>query len=138
MQRFKPQITTPLPEGWFAKESITLLAPDGQANLIASSEPLDAGIDAQQYAEVQGDLLRQEFEGYREFRFEPTQLLGGRQCYLRHFEWSPPDGAPVTQIQLYYAEDGRGYTATATTPSAQFDRYAFRLRQILDGILIES
>lgn len=27
MQRFKPQLTAPLPEGWFAKESITLLAP---------------------------------------------------------------------------------------------------------------
>ncbi len=30
MQRFKPQLTAPLPEGWFAKESITLLAPDGR------------------------------------------------------------------------------------------------------------
>lgn len=46
LQRFKPQLTAPLPEGWFAKESITLLAPDGQANVIASSEPLDRTISA--------------------------------------------------------------------------------------------
>ena len=38
MQRFKPQLTAPLPEGWFGKESITLLAPDGQVTDFSALE----------------------------------------------------------------------------------------------------
>lgn len=137
MDRFKPQLTAPLPEGWFAKESITLLAPDGKANVIASSEPLDQGIDTQRYAEVQGELLRKEFPGYREFAFEPTKMLGDRQGYIRRFEWTPPDGVAVTQIQLYYAENGRGYTATATTPTTDFERFEMQFRQLLGGLKLD-
>ena len=33
------------PADWFFKEQITFLAPDGQANVIASTEPLDPSID---------------------------------------------------------------------------------------------
>ena len=135
MSRFRPTISAPLPDGWFAKESLTLLAPDGQANVIASSEPLAEEIDTDTYASVQGDLLRTEFPGYDEFSFEETQVFGGRRGYVRRFEWLPPDGVAVTQIQLYFAESGRGYTATATTPSAEFSRYELELRDILDGLL---
>jgi hypothetical protein len=137
VQRFKPQLTAPLPEGWFAKESITLLAPDGQANIIASSEPLDPSIDTDRYSEVQGELLRKEFPGYREFAYEPAQMLGGRRGFIRRFEWTPPDGVPVTQIQLYYAENGRGYTATATTPSTAFERFELQFRQLLGGLQLD-
>jgi len=138
-QRLKPALTAALPEGWFVKESITLLDPDGQANVIASTEPLDPNIDAQWYAEVQGDLLRREFREYREFHFGPTRVFGGRQGYMRRFEWTPPeaDAVPVTQLQLYYAENGRGYTATATTPTSQIQRFELLLRQILGGLRIE-
>lgn len=138
MQRFRPQLTVLLPEGWFAKESITLLAPDGQANLIASSEPLDPSISAQRYAEVQGELLRKEFPGYREFTFEQAQILSGRRGYIRLFEWTPPDGVPVTQVQLYYAENSRGYTATATTPTSEYDRFKSQLHQLLNALMIEA
>ncbi len=31
-QSFKPQITAQMPQAWFGKESITLLAADGKAN----------------------------------------------------------------------------------------------------------
>ena len=64
-------------------------------------------------------------------------MLGGRQCYVREFEWKPQDGVPVTQIQLYYTEDGRGYTATATTPSSHFPTVAVELRQLLSGLTID-
>lgn len=133
---FQPQLTIPLFEGWLAKESITILAPDGQANVIASSEPLDPSIDTSQYAQIQGDLLRKEFPGYQEHAFEPARILGGKNGYIRRFEWFPPDGVPVTQIQLYYAEQGRGYTATATTPTSQFGRFEVEFRQLLGGIAV--
>jgi hypothetical protein len=139
MSRFRPSLTAPLPEGWFAKESITLLAPDGQANVIASSEPLAPDIDTAAYANVQGDLLTKEFPGYQEFSFEPTEIFGGnRQGFVRRFEWLPPDGVAVMQIQIYYAEPGRGYTATATTPSSEFERFELELRDVLEGLVVES
>jgi hypothetical protein len=138
VQQFKPQLTAPLPEGWFAKGSLTLLAPDGMANVIASSEPIDASIDTTQYAQVQGDLLRREFPGYHEFAFAPAKMLGERQGYIRRFEWTPPDGDPVTQIQLYCVENGRGYTATATTPTTQFERYEMQFRKLLGKLMIND
>jgi hypothetical protein len=137
-QVFAPRLRAMLPDDWFAKESMTLLAPDGQANVIASSEPIDSNVGAQQYAETQGELLRKDFEGYEELQFRPTFVLGKRPGYLRHFRWTPPDGEPVTQIQLYYAANGRGYTATATTPSTQFHRFEHQLSQILERLSIDS
>lgn len=133
---FTPSLRASLPQGWFAKESITLLAPDGQANVIASSEPLDPSIDTNQYAQVQGDLLRKEFPGYEEMSFEPRSIFGGRPGWRRWFSWTPPDGLRVTQIQFYFAESGRGYTATATTPSRNFERYEQTLIELLDSLAI--
>ena len=130
---YAPAVRALLPDGWRAKESVTLVAPDGYANVIASSEPVDPGLDAQQYAEAQGDLLRREFSGYQELEFGPRLIFGGRPGYVRTFSWQPENGDPVTQIQLYYAESGRGYTATATTPSSEFQRYGSGLRSCLEG-----
>jgi hypothetical protein len=137
VSRFIPTISAPLPEGWFPKEQITLLAPSGQANVIASSEPLEPSLDAKAYAEAQGELLRKEFPGYLEVAFEGMTLFGGRSGFLRRFRWTPPDGEPVTQIQLYYAEDGRGYTATATSPTKEFAKYEPQLVDVLEGLTID-
>jgi tetratricopeptide (TPR) repeat protein len=137
MRRYRPQTSAPLPDGWFVKDSITLVAPDGQANVIFSTEPLDPSIDAEHYATLQGDLLAREFSGYEEFELKQEELLGGKTCWLRHFQWTPSDGVPITQIQLYYAEDAHGYTATATTPTSQFPRLELQLRQLLGGLLLE-
>ena len=136
VQNFQPQITAQMPESWFGKESIMLLAPDGQANIISSSEPLDASIDAAHYAEVQGELLRFEFPYYRELSFNSALVFGNRHGYERRFQWSPPDDSPVTQIQIYYVEKGRGYTATATTTTASFERYKEQLEKILASLRI--
>jgi hypothetical protein len=135
MPAFQCELTSVLPTGWFAKESITLLAPDGQANIIASSEPLDDSIDTHRYAEVQGDLLRKEFPAYQEFSYGQVPMFGSTG-YRRQFEWTPPDGAAVTQIQLYYATRGRGYTATATTPSSVFPAVEAVLNMVLESLAI--
>jgi hypothetical protein len=111
--------------------------PDGQANVIASSEPLDSNLDVHRYAELQGQLLREEFAGYRELQYGPTELLEGRQGYMRRFEWTPSNGQPITQMQLYYVEKGRGFTATATTPSAHVQHVELVLRQVLGELRIE-
>jgi serine/threonine protein kinase len=116
--RTSSQLSVELPPGWYIKESWTLLAPNGQANVIVSSEPLDPSIDVTRYATIQGDLLRREFPGYVEHGFQPFAFASGQQGYRRDFEWTPPDGVCVRQVQLYYAGGGRGFTATATTPAS--------------------
>jgi hypothetical protein len=121
-----------------AKESFTLLAPDGQANIIASSEPLDRSIETRQYADVQGDLLAQEFPDYFSLSYESALVFGRRPGYIRTFTWKPPDGVPVTQIQAYYARDGRGYTATATTPSERFEDFEADFRRVLLGMTLDG
>ena len=138
MSHFEPTLSADLPADWHAKESLTLIAPDGQANVIASSEPLDPGIDTEHYATVQGDLLVAEFPGYEEHSFEPAELLGGRSALVRRFRWLPPDGEAVTQIQIYYAEAGRGYTATATTPESNFPAMELQLQEILERLVISA
>jgi hypothetical protein len=122
--------------GWFHKESITLLAPDGQANVIASSEPLDPAITTTQYAMIQGDLLSREFPGYTEHTFESAWVFGITDGYIRDFSWTPPDGVQVRQMQCYAVRDGRGYTATATVPTSQFARFESELRRLLASLRI--
>lgn len=132
--RVKPQVTARLPEGWQYKEQLTLYAEDGHGNVIASTEPLTTQVDAKEYARIQGDLLRAEFPGYREEAFEAISILGGHEGFLRRFEWTPPEGVPVTQLQLYGVVDGRGFTATATVQSADFARYELELAEVLKGL----
>lgn len=71
-------------------------------------------VDSQRYAEQQDEQLRFEFPEYEytERGFEQESLLGGRDPWLRRFEWTPrdSDAGRVTQIQVYYAAYGRGYT----------------------------
>jgi hypothetical protein len=135
MERFESRLSIPLPDRWSAKESLTVIAPDGQANIIMSSEPIDEHIDAQRYAETQGDLLRRQFHDYHEINFEAASAFG-RDGFVRIFEWRPQDGVPVTQIQMYYAENGRGYTATATTAVTQFDRFAPQFWWVMENMVI--
>jgi hypothetical protein len=126
----RSSVRAPVPTGWFEKQSVTLLSPDGQANVIASREPLDPTIDTGRYAAVQGDLLRKEFPGYREHAFTVV-ALGAGPAYMRHFSWTPPDGVAVVQQQIYFTRPGTGYTATATTPHASAERFAALFDEVL-------
>lgn len=138
MERFEPQLSCLLPEGWFVKESITLLAPDGQGNVIASSEPLDSSITTASYAAIQGDLLRKEFPRYDEMMFIETKVFGGHDGYLRQFAWTPPDGVAVIQTQLYLKIADRGYTATATCPATQIARFEAQFSRLLSGLALKG
>jgi hypothetical protein len=133
-----PGVEIEPPADWFVKESFTLLAPDGQANVIFSSEPLDPTLTTETYARVQGDLLRNEFPGYREQNFWQLPLRAGGVALGRIFDWRPPDGVPVTQIQIYYVVAGRGYTSTGTTPSTNFERMYPQLLGILQSIAVHQ
>jgi len=138
MATFRPSLLANVPDGWLVKESITLLSPDGRANVIASSEPIDPSINSEQYARIQGDLLQEEFPGYALVQFGELEVFGGRPGYYRSFQWLPPDQLPVTQFQLYFAEGGRGYTATGTTPVDTAAAYQDVLLTTLERLSIMS
>lgn len=125
------------PAGWFFKESITLLSPDGQANVIFSSEPLDESTDLVQYESAQLDLLAKEFPGFKLISDdEPVVLSGIGSAIRRTFTWTPPDGSPVIQMQLYAVRPGRGFTATATTVSDNFDDIRHLLSETLASLAV--
>jgi hypothetical protein len=134
MQLFRSRLAAPHERDWLAKESLTLVSPDYEANVIFSSEPLDEGIDTLALTELNGQHLQDEFPGYEEVSLEPLYLEDGRLAYLRMFTWAPDDSDSVTQLQLYFVEDGRGYTATATSTVESFSRFEKVFRQILGGL----
>jgi hypothetical protein len=117
------RLAAPVPDGWFVEESLTLLAPDAQAHVIASCEPLDPSVTTEQYAARQGELLRQNFAEFEEISLDDLPLIGGT-ALLRRFSWTPPDGGRVTQQQVYLTASGAGFTATTTTPATSSARYA--------------
>jgi len=110
------------PASWAFKESVTFIAPSGDANVIASSEPLGPDIDLARYVDVQGALLEDEFPGYLQLSLEAIEVFG-TSGMLRVFEWSPPDSRPVGQMQVYAVLDQRGFTATATATLENFNKY---------------
>jgi hypothetical protein len=137
VDRYRTTLSAAVPDQWFVKESMTLLEQNGQANVIFSSEPLD-DFDTSRYAETQRNLLQQEFPGYKEVAFEPMLLFGGRDGLIHRFEWSPPDGVPVTQIQVYFSTGQRGFTATATVPTKSVEDFEQTLMDVLEALLIEG
>jgi hypothetical protein len=137
MPPYRVPLSAGVPEGWVAKGSITLVAPDGEANVIASTEPLEEVVDTERFADARGEVLEQGFPGYREMHAGPVRLLGGRRVFHRIFEWTPEDSEPVTQIQVYHVEGRQAFTATATTPSATFEASQDVLKAILAALRIE-
>jgi hypothetical protein len=137
--QFRSRLSIQVPDDWVAaKESIQVLAPHGQANVIVSGEDAGPMQTTEDYVAAHEHALRSQIEGYREISFGPASVFRGRPGYLRHFEWAPPDGVPVTQLQAYLLHAGRGYTATATVPSTRFGALESDLRALLDGIGIDD
>ncbi len=122
------------PPGWSVKEQVTLLEPSGRANVIASSEELSGEPDSAAYVQAQGEILKAEYPGFEELSLEPIQLLGGQRGWLRRFRWQPNDGLPVTQLQMYFVQGSRGFTATATASSQDFAGFEQVLRDVLESL----
>ena len=116
------------------KESLTLLAPDGSVNVIVSSEPLDARIDSEEYATVQGQLLQDDFPEYQQLEYERVAWPEGCSAWFRRFRWCPPGSFPVEQLQIYRVEPGRGYTGTATGSIASIGQADNTVMSILRSV----
>ncbi len=136
--RARGAIRARLPLGWLHEESLTVGQIDGKANVIASVESIDPAVDSEEFAALQGQFLIDEFSGYEEELFEPAQVFSHQSGYLRAFSWRPDDGQPVFQWQAYFADGGRGYTATATCLRRDEARYRKALRKRLEEIEIKG
>lgn len=136
-----PRIQFEIPAGWAFKEQVTILRdPDKQvsANLIASSEPAPANTDSEGYARQIAEQLQRECPAYMELEFERMDAFGGADGWLRRFEWEPERNLRITQLQVYCVNQGRAYTATATTESEHFDQHQAELIQALYSLTIEA
>jgi hypothetical protein len=138
MRALHPGLAVGLPEGWFGKVSLTVLAPDGEANVIVSSETVDDDTETFAYATGQGELMREEFAGYEELSFGPVDVFGGRAGWERTYRWTAEGRDHVTQIQLYYVARGRACIATATTLSEIFDEVEPTLRDVLASVRLTA
>lgn len=130
---WRSQLKLGVPTGWLIKESLSLQAPDGQGNLNYYSEPLDHSVDAEEFVRAQGDRMRTELPHYVESALGRAVLPGNREGRLRWFQWVPPDGVPVTQLQQYEVGPGRGYIATATSPTGTFHAFEADFRAVLSS-----
>jgi tetratricopeptide (TPR) repeat protein len=137
MERFTSEVSAPLPDSWITQETFTLSHPERKANVIVTVEPTDM-LDSEEYAASHGELLRQQFNKYEEIEFTSVEWLDGRSAYRRQFRWEPEDSVPVTQIQLYFAEYGQAYIATATTTTADFEQLKHDLMLVLTGIQLRE
>ncbi len=124
------RLRAPVPEGWSVRESWTLTAPDGQATVVVSREPLPPGVGAEQYAQGQGDRVAAEYPQYQQHVLTVLPLTSG-PAYARLFSWAPPGGSRVVQVQVSATAPDTGWTATASTPAASFETVA----GVLDGVL---
>lgn len=132
-------LSAEIPPGWIYKESYTFLAPDGGANVIMSSEPVIDDLDSEAYANMQGSILEAEFPQYEQLTLAPYVIVGvNGHGWLRTFTWTPLDGNPVQQTQLYVVLFGRGCTATATSTVSKYERHRAVISTILRSMAVHA
>lgn len=119
------------------KEHITLRSRDGQANVIASVEPVDPTLGTAAFADAKGASLR-GLPDYSEQAYGPSVLFGDRDGMLRRFSWSGPHGRHTTHLQAYHARDGSGYRVTATARTEQFAAREGELRRVIADLRLRD
>ena len=105
---FHGRIGARMPGDWFAKESLTFLAPDGQANVIVSNEALDASIDTAQYADnIMAELRKrtgQQVYGAQVNIFGAPAVSGlGRAGVARDARRDPPGRPGCARLPTLHA-----------------------------------
>ena len=127
-------LTVQQPAGWFVREAVEITAGELRGHVTAASEPVEAGTTAADYADRYEAILSSTLSGYTELGRDTRRMFGGREAVVRRFEWSPPGGERVTQLQAYCVDGDLGYVATATAMSAWFSKVESRLEQLLSNI----
>ena len=136
----KPRIEFKVPDGWAYREQVTVTRTGDtagvSANVIASSEPIESGKTASDYAKAMGGQYEREFPGYAELAFEEIDIFGGTDGWLRQFSWEPEPGLRIDQMQAYYTIGDRSYMATASAEADDFDNCKESLVEILNSLSV--
>lgn len=127
-------LTALIQKDWLFKESITLLGSSGKANVIVRSEPVNSDVDTSSYAESQRQAISKNFYRYEEFTYENMSLNGRYDGFVQVFEWTPDNGERVRQMQFYYVNNSRGYTATATARKQDYEEQEMELVAIINTL----
>jgi hypothetical protein len=118
--RFFSAISIVRPDGWVASDSLELIAPDRRVHLRVSSEDLAVEDTLEDYVRRYASLMADRLPGYAAEHEKAAKLFGGRDAVVCRYTWSPRDRPPITQVQAYCLEGGRGFVATVTMPQAFF------------------
>lgn len=126
------QLLARIPSSWNDKTRegrIRIVEKRSGANLLGSSDRVSAYLDSQDIAEVNvADLTG--FAGYEELEFRQVPVNRGGSAYVHRYRWES-DGLKVEQMQLYWVEQMRSYTLTASWAA----RDTKRLRPIFERML---
>jgi hypothetical protein len=131
---FNPGLSILLPDGWIARASVELVAPDVQTVITATLEDTAADTVLEEYADAHGAMLAEQVEGYEQMSCKIVALPEDRRALVRRFAWTPEGLSRTEQVQLYVVENGRGLVATAIAEDTDLDGLERRLRDLAAGI----
>ena len=133
MRRFRPALTAAAPDGWLARESIRLSNGAG-ASVVATVDFFPRDTTPEALAQEYREILSHGLAGFVDVDLTQITLASGTPGLLRRFRWTPEEGGPVTQLQLYAVEEGRGLVATAAAPADSFAGLEPMLHELLRGL----
>ncbi len=111
------------PSGWTFQQSVRLLSPDGRASVVVDNEPVDAGVDADDYARVSLASMQREFPGFELQQEGRTFFRGIGDVPWYQVTWVPVGGRRTKQLQVYAVQDSRGTAITATCADDDWDEF---------------
>ena len=133
MRRFRPTLTAAAPEGWLARESIQLSNGAG-ASVVATVDFVPPDTTPELLAQEYSEIMSRGLPGFVDVDLASITLASGAPGLLRRFRWTPEEGGPVTQLQLYAVEEGRGVVATAAAPADSFSELEPMLHELLRSL----
>jgi hypothetical protein len=130
-----------LPESWTVtgegEDSIDITAADSRA-IVRVKIDYSFENDALRLAKETEKRMLRRFNAYRQLSLESAQAFGNEQGYVRRFQWRNKEIAEdIILIQVYYVENGYGFTATAGARASNFEKLKPQLQQILDNLRIK-
>lgn len=110
-------------------------SPDRTKNFIGITESF--GGSSKAYFDASRTNLR-KLRAYRELEIVPVRLLRDTKGFVLRFTWNPPTAVQqLTQLQLYFAEEGYGYVFTFTSALAAAVRAEREAENLFEAVLVE-
>jgi hypothetical protein len=137
LQAFRDVLDESLGDEWrfspTRQNSVRFVNVNGSANILGTAERLGP-ITSEAYANNTGLQLERGFAEYEELSLDRTDLRSAVGGFRRVYEWTPPDGRRVRQVQVYIAECRQGYVFTATALATDFSDFERAFASAFDSL----